>query len=125
MSRHDDAVRLRHMLEHAREAATLVRGKKRQDLDNERVLSLALVRLLEIIGEAAGRVTKELQAQNPGVAWPQIMGLRNRLIHGYDSVDMDILWQILTADLPRLIVQLETILATSQQPPPHSPSSSR
>jgi uncharacterized protein with HEPN domain len=41
------------------------------------------------------------------------MGLRNRLIHGYDSVDMDILWQILTADLPRLIVQLETILATS------------
>ena len=48
MSRHDDAVRLRHMLEHAREAVTLVRGKKRQDLDSERVLSLALVRLLEI-----------------------------------------------------------------------------
>jgi uncharacterized protein with HEPN domain len=68
MSRHDDAVRLRHMLEHTREAVTLVRGKKRQDLDSERVLSLALVRLLEIIGEAAGRVTKELQAQNPGVA---------------------------------------------------------
>ena len=71
MSRHDDAVRLRHMLEHAREAVTLVRGKKRQDLDSERVLSLALVRLLEIIGEAAGRVTKGLQAQNPGIAWPQ------------------------------------------------------
>jgi uncharacterized protein with HEPN domain len=125
MSRHDDAIRLRHMLEHAREAVTLVRGKKRQDLDNERVLSLALVRLLEIIGEAAGRVTKELQAQNPGVPWPQLVGLRNRLIHGCDSVDMDILWQILTVDLPRLIIQLETILATSQQPPPHSPSSSQ
>src|SRR5919197_604271 len=112
MSRHDDAVRRRHMLEHAHEAVTLVRGKKRPDLDSERVLSLALVRLLEIIGEAAGRVTKELQAQNPDVVWPQIVGLRNRLIHGYDSVDMDILWQILTADLPRLIIQLETILAT-------------
>jgi uncharacterized protein with HEPN domain len=84
MSRHDDAVRLRHMLEHAREAVTLVRGKKRQDLDSERVLSLALVRLPEIIGEAAGRVIKELQAQNPGIAWPHIVGLRNRLIHGYN-----------------------------------------
>src|SRR5918999_6061466 len=85
MSRHDDAVRLRHMLEHTREAVTPVRGKERQDLDSERVLSLALIRLLEIIGEAASRVTKELQAQNPGVAWSQIVGPRNRLIHGYDS----------------------------------------
>jgi uncharacterized protein with HEPN domain len=89
-------------LEHTREAVTPVRGKERQDLDSKRVLSLALIRLLEIIGEAASRVTKELQAQNPGVAWSQIVGPRNRLIHGYDSVDMDILWQILTADLPRL-----------------------
>jgi uncharacterized protein with HEPN domain len=113
------------MLEHTREVVTPVQGKKRQDLDSERILSLALVRLLEIIGEAASRVTKELQAQNPGVAWSQIVGLRNRLIHGYDSVDMDIRWQIQTADLPRLIVQLETILATSQQPPLHSLSSSR
>jgi uncharacterized protein with HEPN domain len=106
MSRHDDAVRLRHTLEHTREAVTLVRGKERQDLDSERVLSLALVRLLEIIGEAASRVTKELQAQNPGVTWSHV-GLRNRLIHGYGSVDMDILWQILTADLPRLSSNLK------------------
>ena len=57
MSRHDDLVRVRHMLDHAQEAAVLVRGKLRDDLDSDRVLSLALVHLLEIIGEAASRVS--------------------------------------------------------------------
>ena len=110
-SRH---VRLGHMLDHAREAISLVQGKSRSDLDRDRVLNLALVRLLEIVGEAAGRVPKEEHALYPQVPWPQIIGLRNRLIHGYDAVDNDILWQIIVRDLPSLVADLEAILAQEE-----------
>lgn len=110
MSRRDAAVRLRHMLEHAREAAEMARGKTRSDLDSDRKLNLALVRLLEIVGEAATRMTAADRRQYPGIPWEGMVGLRNRLIHGYDSVDFDILWQIVTKDLPPLIKSLETIL---------------
>jgi uncharacterized protein with HEPN domain len=98
------------MLEYAREAATLVQGKEREDLDENRVLTLALVRLLEIIGEAAWRVPDEVRSASPAVPWGEIIGLRNRLIHGYDSVDLDILWQILQHDVPSLITELERIV---------------
>ena len=115
MSQHDDRTRMRHMLDYAREAVALGRGKSRADLDSERVLSLALVRLLEIIGEAASRVSKEVQDAQPAIPWSDIIGLRNRLIHGYDSVDMSILWEILTKDLPSLIAELDKILLRETQ----------
>ena len=103
-------VRLHHMLDHAREAVALVQGKARSDLDSDRLLNLALVRLLEIVGEAANRVPEEERALHPEIPWPQIVGLRDRLIHGYDAVDNDILWQILIHDLPTLVTALEAIL---------------
>ena len=106
MSRRDPAVSLRQMLEHAQEAVELIRGRSRGDLDSDRLLGLALVRLLEIIGEVAARVPSEEQVRRPGVPWPQIVGLRNRLIHGYDSIDYDIVWQIVTTDLPLLASEL-------------------
>lgn len=109
-----DHDRLDHMLEHTREAITLTQGKTRADLDRDRVLSLALVRLLEIVGEAAGRVSKEACARHPEIPWPEIIGLRNRLIHGYDAVDYDILWQIITDDLPALVTLLETALSSRE-----------
>ena len=107
-----DRVRLDHMLDHAREAITLTRGKTRADLDGDRVLSLALVRLLEIVGEAAGRVSEETRGHHPEIPWSQIVGLRNRLIHGYDAVDFDILWQIIADDLPVLVAILEPVLSS-------------
>jgi uncharacterized protein with HEPN domain len=107
MSHHDDFIRLQHMLDHAREASALVKGKCRIDLDTDRVLELALVRLLEVIGEAANRVSPEMKSKYPGIPWFQIIGLRHRLIHGYDAVDLDILWEILSKDLPPLITELE------------------
>lgn len=110
MSRHDDTVRMRHMLDHACEAAALVRDKIRSDLDSDRVVSLALVRLLEIVGEAATRVSAETQAALPAIPWREVTGLRNRLIHGYDAVDMDVLWTIVTSDLAPLIAELEEAL---------------
>lgn len=60
------------------------------------------------MGEAAGRVSKEERSRHPDIPWAQIVGLRNRLIHGYDSVDMDILWAITTKDLPTLIAALQS-----------------
>ena len=91
------------MLEHAREAIQLGAGKSRRDLDADRVLNLALVRLLEIVGEAAAKVTPEARTRYAAVPWWEIIGLRNRLIHGYDSVDFDILWHIVEDDLPALV----------------------
>jgi uncharacterized protein with HEPN domain len=103
----DDLVRLRHMLDSAREATELIKDKKRGDLDSDRLLNLALVRLLEIVGEAASRVTNPTRAEYPDIPWAQIVSLRNRLFHGYDAVDLNILWKILTEDLPELIDQLK------------------
>jgi uncharacterized protein with HEPN domain len=105
-----DLLHLRHMLDHAREAVGLIKGKNRAALDAERLLGLALVRLMEIVGEAANRLSLEFQSSHPAIPWSQIVSLRNRLIHGYDAVDMDILWQILNKDLPRLIDELENIV---------------
>ena len=95
------------MIDRAREALEMVEGRTRADLDRDRQLELSLVRLLEVIGEAANRVPRDVQARYPDIAWPEIIGLRNRLIHGYDSVDLDIVWQTVREDLAPLIGALE------------------
>lgn len=114
MSRRDPVVPLRHMLAHAREAVEMARGKTRRDLDTDRKLNLALVRLLEIVGEAAHRMTSAERERCPGIPWVEIVGLRNRLVHGYDSVDFDILWQIVTKDLPPLVENLAQLLESGR-----------
>ena len=110
MSQRNTSISLRHMLDHALEAVAMAKGKKRADLDKDRQLNLALVRLLEIIGEAASRVPKEERDRYANISWPEIISLRNRLIHGYDTVDFDILWQIVSQDLPGLIESLRKVL---------------
>ena len=110
MTQHDDIVRLQHMLEHAREAVAMIEGKERADLQRERMLELSLIRLMEVIGEAAARVTPEGQEKYPAIPWPQVVSMRNRLIHGYDQVDLNILWDTIEDDLPSLITELEKIL---------------
>ena len=112
MSQHHDRVRLCHMLDSGREALALASGKQRTDLESDHVLELALTRLLEIVGEAANRVSPETQSQHPQIPWRQIVGLRNRLIHGYEAVDIDILWDIIEHDLPPLIATLEDIVGS-------------
>ena len=111
MSRRDPTARLRHMLSHAREAVAMVQGKRRVDLDADRQLNLALVRLLEIIGEAASQIPESDRPADSNIPWAQIVSLRNRLIHGYDAVDFDVLWQIVTRDLPPLISCLERLVS--------------
>jgi uncharacterized protein with HEPN domain len=110
MSRHDPLVSVRHMLDHAREAVAMIRGRSRADLDADRQLNLALVRLVEVVGEAAARVPEDFRCRYPEVPWRQTVALRNRLIHGYDVIDFDILWTILLEDLPKLIEALGAII---------------
>lgn len=107
MTQHDDGVRLQHMLNYSRKATAMIQGRTRTDLTTDEMLSLALTRVVEIIGEAAARVSPAVQQNSASIPWPQIIGLRNRLIHGYDAVDLDILWNIVKNDLPPLIDQLE------------------
>jgi uncharacterized protein with HEPN domain len=110
MTRRDPDVRLRHMLDAATEAMELARGKTRADLDADRLLNLGLVRLLEIVDEAANRVPLQERERLSGISWGAIVGLRNRLIHGYDRVEFDILWEVVTRDLPPLVGELSRIL---------------
>ena len=108
----NDRIRLRHMLDAALEAEGFLRGRVRADLDNNRMLALALVRLIEIIGEAATRVSDETRKQIPDVPWVLVVGMRNRLIHGYFDVDLDRVWDTVGDDLPPLMVALEVALSS-------------
>ncbi len=111
MSRHNDLVRLHHMHDYAAEAVEMARGRVRGDLETDRMLVLALTRLVEIVGEAASRVSKTGQSAIPELPWPRISGMRNRLIHGYDQVDLDILWSTITENLPPIIAILDSVIA--------------
>ena len=110
MTQHEPLVRVRRMLDHAREAVEMTEGRSRSDLDADRQLNLALVRLLEVVGEATARVPEDYRQQHPDISWRDIADLRNRLIHGYDTVNFDILWTIIRKDVPPLIEMLERIV---------------
>ena len=107
----DDEVRLRHILDAAREAVSFTEGHHRKDLDIDRKLNLSLVQLLEIIGEAARGVTTEFRHEHPELPWKSMVGMRDRLIHGYFDISLDVLWETVMNDLPPLIDKLEQILA--------------
>ena len=109
MPRRDPGVTILQMRDHAREALAMAKGRRRADLDSDRMFNLALVRLLEVLGEAASRVPPEARRLYAQVPWSELIGLRNRLIHAYDQVDAEILWQIVTQDLPGLVTELEKI----------------
>jgi len=98
----DDAVRIRHMIEAAEAAAGFIAGKTRADLDRDRMLLFALVRAIEIIGEAASRVTPQTRAAIPEIPWVQIVGMRNRLIHAYFDIDSEVLWKTVSEEIPPL-----------------------
>jgi len=106
----DDSIRLRHMLDYALKAVQFTKTRSRTDLDTDEVLALATIHLIEVIGEAAKAVSEELRQRHPEIPWGLISGTRNRLAHGYIDVDLDIIWAIVTKDLPPLIASLRHIL---------------
>jgi uncharacterized protein with HEPN domain len=105
----DDVVRFQHMLDAAREAAEFMRGRTRTDLDRDRKLTLALVKDLEIMGEAAYRISRAMRDSMPGIPWDDRIGMRHRLVHAYFDIDLDILWETAQKDRSPLIAELDRI----------------
>jgi uncharacterized protein with HEPN domain len=111
MASEEDLIRLHHMLEAAQAAVSYAAGHGRGDLEADGMLAHALTRCLEIIGEAATQVTSSLRAKHPQIPWRDMTSMRNRLIHAYFDVNLNILWRTVTEDLPPLIANIERILA--------------
>ena len=105
----DNLVYVGHMLDMARQARQLVAGKTRADYDADIVLRLALAHLVQSVGEAARRVSPVLQHANPDIPWRNIVGIRHKVVHDYFYVDFDIIWDVVTTDLPALMSRLEQI----------------
>jgi len=107
----EDRVRLLHMLESAQRAVRIASGQTAATLAADEVRLLAVVKSIEIIGEASTRVTEATQLRLPGIDWLGMRHMRNRLIHGYDSIDPARVWDALAIDVPPLIEELERALA--------------
>ena len=108
MSR-DESAYLGHMLETARKARDKIRGLSREDYDSDENLRIALVHLIQVVGEAARHVPPEVQHGAPGIPWPDVIGMRHRIVHDYMDVDDDVVWTVVTQDLPTLVAELERI----------------
>jgi len=106
----EDRVRLEHMIEAPQSALGFMAGRTRTDLDTDLMLLFAVVRAVEIVGEAASRVSTEGRATTPRVPWPAIIGMRNHLVHAYFDIDKDVVWKTVTEELPPLLTALEAAL---------------
>ncbi|MDO8550948.1 MAG: DUF86 domain-containing protein [Ignavibacteria bacterium] len=107
---HSDRTRIQHMIDAAKEAVSFAVGKTRSDLDNDRMLVLSVIKEIEIIGEAASKISKEMFEEYPDIPWTDIVGMRNHLVHGYFEVDLDLVWNTLQEDLPLLINLLSELI---------------
>ena len=111
MSKHEPLVTLRQIEDFARQAARLGTEGSRAHLDSDWKYQLAAERAVELMGEAANRLPAELRERHAGIPWREIIGMRNRLIHGYDGVDYDIIWDVLQTHAPKLAERLPAIIA--------------
>jgi uncharacterized protein with HEPN domain len=107
--RDEDRVRLGHMIEHAELLALFIKGRQRQDLDNDAMLELACIRAIEVIGEAASHIPDVTRAAYPEIPWRNIIAMRNRLIHGYFTINRDVLWRTAIEEVPNLLARLRVI----------------
>lgn len=110
-----DSVRLKHMLEAAHVCLEFVNSKNREDFEKNKMLCFAVIRALEIFGEAASHISKSFQEKHPTIQWRAITGMRNRLIHAYFDIDYDIVWQALTHEIPNLIPKLKLLLSEYEE----------
>jgi uncharacterized protein with HEPN domain len=109
-----DSLYVGHMLDMAQKALSLLEGKDRASYDQDEVLRLALAHLLQVIGEAANRVSLDLRAAHSQIPWKAIIGMRHRIVHDYMDVDVDIVWDTATRELRPLIIELEQILTSEK-----------
>ena len=108
--RPDDRNRVLHMIEAIQTAMDFVSGREPAELGTDRMLLFALIRAVEVIGEAASKISEDLRRQAPEIPWGLIVSMRNRLIHAYFDIDHDILWKTATVELQVLLPQLQALI---------------
>jgi len=108
--REDDRVRVEHMIDAAESVAEFISGRQPADMNTDRMLLFAVVRAIEVVGEAAGRVSEDLRSQATTIPWQSIVSMRNRLIHGYFDIDTEIVWRTAAEELPSLLPSLRALL---------------
>ena len=114
MTQHNPDVRLRHMCDHALEAMQMLGDATLEELRGDRKLQLALVQLIEIVGEAASRIPADVRLAHPTVPWQSAADMRNKLIHAYDVIDYEIVFDTVKDDLPVLVQQLREVLSRTR-----------
>jgi uncharacterized protein with HEPN domain len=112
--RREDRIRLQHIADALGSAIRFAGGRRREDLDSDEMLTFALVHALQIVGEAAARLSAETRASSPGIPWANLIGMRHRLVHAYFDINHDILWSTVVEAAPGLSTQIAALL---DQPP--------
>jgi uncharacterized protein with HEPN domain len=106
----DDVIRIRHMIEAGESAMMFVANRTRPDIESDIQLRFAIVQAVQIIGEAASRVSGEAQNSTPSIPWRQIVAMRNRLVHAYFDIDPDEVWRVAVEEIPKLLPSLRALL---------------
>lgn len=109
--RAEDRIRLLHMVEASQTALQFVSGRERSDLKTDQMLLFAVVRAIEVLGEAANKVSEDVRIANTNIPWKAIVGMRNRLIHAYFDVDTDMVWETIHVEIPALLPHLQGLLS--------------
>jgi len=111
--RPDDRVRLLHIRDALLTVARFVAGRSRANLDTDDMLAFALMHAIQIVGEAASRISDETRARDGRIPWDVIVGMRHRLVHAYVDIDKDILWTTAKEAAPELLARILTLLEES------------
>jgi uncharacterized protein with HEPN domain len=106
----DDSYYLEHILEYAHKIQDLLKGKDRLAFDQDGTLRVTITHWLQIIGEAARRISESLQNDHPEIAWHPMVGMRNRIVHDYLGIDDTVVWETAHTRVPELITQLENLI---------------
>ena len=109
----DDRIRIRHIVDAVNAAIRFTQGRRREDLEKDEILVFALIHALQIVGEAASKVSSETRDTHPENPWGVVIGMRHRLVHAYFDVNLDILWTTATSAAPAFLAQLAPLLKGS------------
>src|SRR5690242_13039583 len=107
----DNKTRVEHMLTAARKAVSYTQDHTRDELDDNEPLAVTIIHYCALVGEAAKKVDRNFQQQNPQIPWKDLADLRNKLFHEYYSVDLDVVWSAAANDMPEVVIALEELLA--------------
>jgi uncharacterized protein with HEPN domain len=110
-----DLIYLGHMLDMCQKGLEISTGKTHYQYENDETLKLALTHIVQVIGEAADRVSDEFKLNHPRIPWHEIIGMRHRIVHDYMNVDEDVVWAVVKNDLPALSEVLKETLPTEMQ----------